>query len=112
MAIPYLDIKQCQPTEREEVTRILTDVSENGVIRGRVMHDEPTYRLSLTHAHLTMDDFQRWETWWKSSFNKEVEVTWVVDNVLYRGIFSEPPDVQYESWRRVTVSVTLLVKRA
>ena len=62
MAIPYIaDIKQCEPTSREEVTRILTDVSENGVIRGRVMHDEPTYKLQLTHAHLTMDDFQRWE---------------------------------------------------
>ena len=105
-------LPQCEPTQREEITRILSEVSESGVIRGRVMHDEPTYRLSLTHAHLSMNDFQRWETWWKNSFNKEIEVTWVVDNVLYRGLFTESPSVQYESWQRVTVAVTLLVKRA
>jgi len=112
MAIDYLTIHQCEPTEREEVTRILTDVSENGVIRGRVMHKEPTYRLSLSHTALTLTEFQTWETWWKTAFNREVKVTWAVDKKVYQGIFETPPRVEHESWQRVSVFVTLLVKHA
>ena len=112
MAIDYLQIHQCEPTEREEITHILTDISENGVIRGRVMHKEPTYRLKLSHTALTMTEFQNWETWWKAVFNHEVKVTWVVDKKPYQGIFESPPRVVYEPWERVSVFVTLLVKHA
>ena len=112
MAIPYIDLPQCEPTNREEITTLLTDVSENGVIRARVMHDQPTYRLSLSHTALTMDKFAQWEAWWRSSFNKEVEVTWVVDGESYVGVFQQPPRIEYEPWQRVSVFVVLLVKHA
>ena len=112
MAIDYFDVPQCQPTDREEITKVLTDVSENGVIRGRVMHLEPTYRLSLSHTALSMAQFEAWEAWWKTAFNREVKVTWVVDGKDYQGIFESPPRVAYESWQRVSVFVTLLVKHA
>ena len=104
-------IQQCEPTSREEVTRVLSELSENGVVRGRVMHRRPTYQMTLSHMAMTKADFARWENWWGSNYNNEVIVTWVPDGVRYQGIFSDSPSVAYAPFQRFDVSVSLLVKK-
>ena len=104
-------LPQCEPTQREEVTTVLSEVSESGVIRGRVMHRHPTYQLTLSHNEITKTDFLRWETWWDQHDSDEVVVTWAADQQSYRGIFSVPPTVEYAPFQRFTVGVTLLVKK-
>jgi hypothetical protein len=107
----YPDFPQCEGTVREEVTRILTETSENGLIRGRVMHRIPTYRLTITHRSITQDELHHWDSWWETNFNNEVEVVWVPDGQRYRGIFDGGANVDYEPYMRFTVRTSLLCKR-
>ena len=105
-------LPQCEPTLREEVTTILSEVSESGVIRGRAMHDRPTYQLQLSHTELDRAKFLQWESWWAAHDRDEILALWQVDKQQYRGIFSTPPTVEYAPFQRFTVGVTLLVKKA
>jgi hypothetical protein len=109
--VPYPDLPQCEGTVREEVTRILSEVSENGIIRGRVMHSTPTYRLTMTHRAITQEELHGWDNWWRANFNNEVEVIWLPDAQLYRGIFDSGANVEYEPHMRFTVQTSILCKR-
>ena len=109
--VNYIDLPQCEPTSRSEITKVLSEVSENGVIRGRVMHQEPTYELSLSHLSLDQDRFALWEQFWADHYNDEIRVTWVADGVEYQGIFRESPSVSYAPHMRFDVGVVLLVKK-
>lgn len=106
-------IPQCFPTTRTEVTTVLAETSENGVIRGRCPYDSPTYELALSHNALTLAQWQSFDQWWEAHRNDEIEVTWVADGRAYRGIFQSPPNVEFapdlpeNSWN---VQVVLLVK--
>lgn len=113
--MPYLttypSLKQCEPTSRNEVTKILTDISENGVIRGRVMYDTPVYQLNLTHNDVDRSKFAEWENWLETTVGSEILVTWAADQQTYRGIFSEPPSVSYAPFQRFNITSSLLVKK-
>lgn len=111
--VQYPDwLRQCEPTSRNEVTRVLSEVSENGVVRGRVMHTHSTYELQLSHMAITRDEFEQWEQWWETNYNNVVVVTWVPDGVDYEGVFRESPRVAYAPFQRFDLEVTLLVKKA
>lgn len=110
--VQYPDwLPQCEPTTRTEVTKILSETSDNGVIRGRVMYASPTYQLLLSHNALSMTLFDQWEAWWEANLQNEVEVVWWVDNKTYRGIVYEPPEVEYQAYETVNLTVNLLVKK-
>lgn len=104
-------LPQCEPTSRNEVTRVLSEVSENGVVRARVMHRRPTYDLSLSHLALTAAQFTQWEAWWESHYSDEILVRWVPDGVTYQGVFQAPPEVTYAPYQRFDLSTSLLVKK-
>ena len=104
-------LPQCEPTSRNEITNVLSEVTEDGVVRGRVMHRRPTYQLQLSHSALSKADFARWESWWANHYNDEIIVTWIPDGVRYQGIFSNSPAVGYAPFQRFDVGVGLLVKK-
>jgi hypothetical protein len=106
-------LPQCEPTSRDEITTIFAETSDNGVIRGRVMYDTPTYRLTLSHTAIDMALFARWEDWWRQHNADLIQVKWMVDDVYYEGIFdTSPPTVDYTPYKRVTVTTNLLVKKS
>lgn len=107
-------LKQCAPTSRNNVTQVLSEVSQNGVIRGRVMHTEPTYSVTLTHSGMNDKDVNMWDAWWKVHKGDTIEFTWVPDNGSYVGIFQDPPALEFDaqgSYRNFTLTVNLLCKK-
>jgi hypothetical protein len=108
---PTPDIwKQCLPTTREEVTRIITDMSQNGVIRGRVFYDSPRYRLTITHLFKDATAFENsWEQW--ITDGTTIQLQWAVDGVWYEGLPAGPPIMEYVNQFNIRVSFTLLCKQ-
>lgn len=109
--VDYIDLPHCTPTSIEEVTQVDAETSENGVIRGRVWFNESVYKLTLTHAELEIDEYERFRQFWHDHRRDETRVTWKADGATYQGIFSGAPTYTYAPFRRMTVSVTLLVKQ-
>ena len=111
--VNYPAFKQCYPTSRNEVTKVLSEMSENGVIRGRVMFSTPTYELYITHDSLSLADNNAFDTWWKGHLNSEVLITWAADKKQYRGIIKQVRSINVNPGLpdpTFTVSVNLLVK--
>lgn len=109
--VDYPELPQCDGSDRTETTTVLSDMSESGKIRGRVLYDNPTYELTLVHEAITIDQFDEFEAFWAANYNNEMRVTWAVDMVEYIGIPFQSPRVQHFSHCRVTVTMTLLVKK-
>lgn len=109
--VPYPDIPQCEGSTRNEVTNVLTDVSDNGVIRGRTMDDTSTYELSLVHIGLTHDTFAMLDAWWQTNKRNRISVTWVPDGVGYDGVPKKSPAVRYVNGG-FDVTMILLVKQS
>lgn len=107
----YPDIPQCEGTARNEVTKILSDVSENGVIRGRCMHDTPTYELTMVHTAISRDLYNMFDQWWKDNLGNEIQVTWVVDGLTYKGVPEGSPSISYTD-SLFDISLGLLVKES
>lgn len=102
--------KQCMPTTREEVTNIVTDMSQNGVIRGRVFYKNPVYRLTVSHLFNDGTDFEStWEGWVAES--AAIRLRWAVDNGVYEGLPANPPVMEYRGPFQIFVSFTLLCKK-
>jgi hypothetical protein len=103
--------KQCLPTTREEVTRLVTDMSQNGVIRGRVFYDSPRYRLTVTHIFTDATAFENaWEGWVANGTT--LQLLWAVDGQTYEGLPAGPPIMEYLStFPRIRVTFTLLCKQ-
>lgn len=109
--VTYPAFKQCEGSDRVEVTSIYADNSSSGVVRGRVMYDAPTYDLTLVHDSLSGDDFDAWEAFWESNFPNQFDITWAADTQVYRGVPSGPPSVTYINGGRWTVTLTFTVKK-
>lgn len=107
----YINLPQCAPTGRNEVSKVYFDITDNDIAQSRMMHNIPTYQLQFAHNNLSIPEFNRFDTFWKASKQKEIELTWEADNQMYLGIFLGAPDVAYNSHNTVNVTVTLLVKR-
>lgn len=111
MTVTYPSLKQCEGSNRQEVTEILSDVSDSGVVRGRAMHSAPTYRLTLRHELLSRAEFDSWEAFWNANFDQDMRVTWAVDGEDYEGVPGDPPTVEYIFGGWFTVTTNLLCKR-
>jgi hypothetical protein len=104
--------KQCLPTTREEVTRIISDMSQNGVIRGRVFYDSPRYKLTVTHHldNVQAADFeQRWDNWIVTGLT--LNLLWAVDGKVYEGIPANAPTMEYIGPKNYRMTFTLLCKQ-
>jgi len=107
----YPSFRQCEGSNRAEVTSVYADTSASGVVRGRVMYDTSTYELTLVHDSLSGDDFDAWEAFWEGNFANQFDVTWAADGQVYRGVPSGPPSVVYINGGRWTVTLVFTVKK-
>ena len=110
--VVYPSFRQCEGSDRTEVTAVYADTSASGVVRGRVMHDAPTYELTLVHDSMDRGDYDAWEAFWEANFPNQFDITWAADGLVYRGVPSGPPSVSYISGGRWTVILTFTVKKA
>jgi hypothetical protein len=109
--VVYPAFRQCVGSDREEVTQILSDVSDSGVIRGRAMYSSQSYNLTLVHEALTRDDYEAWEAFWDANYFNQFDITWKVDDLVYRGIPNGAPSLAYLDGDRFTVTIVFIVKK-
>lgn len=109
--VPYIELPQCEGSDREEITNVLTDVSDSGKIRGRIMYSSPTYRLTMVHSTLEPSTFKAFDDFWAANFNQEFEIVWVADGETYQGIPESSPSISISKDGYFDISTTFLVKK-
>ena len=81
---------------------IALDVAEDGSVRGRKLHTQETYDLTLVHSYLSEADAETIEAFYEGAPTQQVDVAW--RGATYYCYWSAKPVVEHTdaAWWSVT----------